>query len=179
MRINEVLEQKEWLLLENKKFDSRKGKMTYKVRNQASDIVESINYAKKLSESRVFRKEMSESYIEQIKIAEEEILPLAERLTSFRSFQESTLHDYMRLVGDKYSKRDNWYFICLDLVNMVNAWWDITDEKPANRIAWGWEKCREKDNPQAYLYGCIRNYLKRNGKFDKEEFNGIWTGRSL
>ena len=87
------------------------------------------------------------------------------------------MHDLIRAITTSKDNYRNWYFDCLELVNMVNAYWDITDEKPANRIAWGWEKCREKDNPQAYLYGCIRNYLKRNDKFDKKEFNDLWFGR--
>lgn len=176
----EIKNKKEWLQSENEKF-SQRGKLSYKVRNQLIEIIDEIEEAQDHLKwyGRVMTAEKFEQFEQDLKICEEEILPLAKHLKQYRSFQESEMHDFMRSLSSPYNTNDDLYYEFRDLVCMVNAYWDITGEKPANRIAWGWSQCRSKDNPQAYLYGCIRNYLKRNGKFDKDEFNGIWSGRTL
>lgn len=178
--LTEIKDKKEWIQSETEKF-SQRGKLSYKVRNQLIEIINEVEEAEK--HLKWYGKNMSPERFEQfekdLKVCKEEIIPLAKNLKQYKSFQESTLHDYIRVLAYEGAKREDSYYIAKSIVQMVNAYWDITDEKPANRIAWGWEKCTEKDNPMAYLYGCIRNYLKRNGKFDKDEFNGIWSGRTL
>lgn len=151
---NDFKEAKDFLQAEFAKWEDR-GKISYKIAIQVREIEADFKGTE----------------------YEAEITSLCERLTVYKPFQESDIYGLIQFITWSDDKYNNFYFDCLNLVNMVNAYWDITGEKPANRIAWGWEKCREKDNPKAYLYGCIRNYLKRNGKFDKQEFNKIWFGR--
>ena len=55
-------------------------------------------------------------------------------------------------------------FALIPVVKKINAMYCI--EKPTkapNKVAFGWNYAFSKDNPRAYLYGCIRNYLKDNG----------------
>ena len=180
--LSETKTKKEWIAAETEKFAER-GKLSYKVRNELIAIIKEIEQVDK--DLRWHKKSMSSERFEQLekdlKYCKEEILPLAENLKQYRSFQESDLHCLISnlTVWEVNNKNKNFYYDFKKLVNMVNAYWDITGEKPAHRLAWGWEKAMEKDNPRAYLYGCIRNYLKRNGKFDKDEFNNIWFGRNI
>lgn len=65
------------------------------------------------------------------------------------------------------------------LVKLVNAYWEIeTPYKPANKIAYGWKFSMKKadntgyycKNWKLYMWGCIKNYLIKNGvEFTKEE----------
>ena len=178
--LTEIKDKKDWIQAETEKFAER-GKLSYKVRNQLIEIIKEVEQVER--DLKYCKKSMKAERFEQLekdlKICQEEIVPLAKNLKQYRAFQESQIHDLARALSNPYNKKDNLYYDFRDLVCMVNAYWDITGEKPANRIAWGWSQCRDKDNPQAYLYGCIRNYLKRNGKFDKDEFNGIWSGRNI
>ncbi len=179
--LTEIKDKEEWIKTEIDKFAER-GQLSYKIRNQLAAIikeVEGAEYELKFCKEEGISTKKLEQVEKDLKYCKEEILPLAKRLYQYRAFQESQIHDLMREVSNPYNPNDNLYYRFRKLVNMVNAYWDITGEKPANRIAWGWSQCRSKDNPQAYLYGCIRGYLKRNGKFDKKEFNGIWFGSSL
>ena len=174
-KISEIIESKEWLKSEIEKFSER-GVYTYKVKNEAKELLKDIKFwedAEKYGMGKI-------TITDEIRSEFDEVTELVERLTQYRCFQESQIHCLIsNLTVWNVNDGENHYYDFLDLVRMVNAWWDITGEKPANRIAWGWEKALEKDNPRAYLYGCIRNYLKRNEKFDKDEFNDIWFGRNL
>lgn len=180
MTFEKAIDSKEWLESEFEKF-SQRGKYTYKVKNQAYEIVKVIEREESWSKNKGISKHFTETHKEEIKYGVEVIIPLAKKLLQYRCFQESDIHCLISnlTVWEVNNKNKNFYYDFKKLVNMVNAYWDITDEKPAHRIAWGWEKAMEKDNPRAYLYGCIRNYLKRNGKFDKDEFNNIWFGRNI
>lgn len=177
--LTEIKDKKEWLQAETEKFAER-GRLSYKVRNQLIEIIREVEGAEDNLKfyKKVMTSERFEQFEQDLKICKEEIIPLAKNLHQYRAFQESDIHHLISELTVWRVNEDNYYDF-RDLVCMVNAYWDITGEKPANRIAWGWSQCSSKNNPKAYLYGCIRNYLKRNGKFDKDEFNGIWSGRTL
>lgn len=72
---------------------------------------------------------------------------------------------------------NNAFFDFKKLVEQINAYWQIEEPyKPSNKIAFGWKFCMEKGNSyydkgwKLYLWGCIKNYLIRNGiEFTKEE----------
>lgn len=63
------------------------------------------------------------------------------------------------------------------LVEYINCYWDIEEPyKAPNKIAYGWKFCMDKGNSyydkgwKLYLWGCIKNYLIKNGiEFTKEE----------
>ena len=59
----------------------------------------------------------------------------------------------------------NPFFDMKQLVEMVNAWFEIDNPyKAPNKIAYGWQFAVKKgfDSFRPYLFGCIRNYLKKN-----------------
>lgn len=176
-KLVEMQDKKQWLEVEFEKFGER-GILEPAVKMELNAMIEAIEEAPKEIK---FLKRNGGNVAEfeaALSFAENELLPLAENLNQYKSLQDTDIWDLIsQLTIWTNANSDELYFKFKDLVNMVNAYWNITDEKPANRIAWGWSKCREKDNPRAYLYGCIRNYLKRNNKFDKEEFNKIWFGK--
>ena len=75
---------------------------------------------------------------------------------------------------------NNAFFDFQKLVKMVNAYWQIEKPyKPANKIAYGWKFSMDKAEGKQgyfskswklYMWGCIKNYLIRNGiEFTKEE----------
>ena len=172
--ILDAVNSKDYLTEEINKFKGGRGHYTYIVKNRAYDIKECIEREDRISKLSIVN--FTPEHMDAIAKAKEEVLPLCEDILKYRCFQESELYDIICYCTNKYTNAN--YYDFLKLVKMVNTWFDVTtEEKPANRIAWGWEKCREKDNPQAYLYGCIRNYLIRNGEFNKKEFNDIWFGR--
>lgn len=167
MRLEEAIDTKGYLTGEIAKFNGR-GHYTYIVHNYAYNVKKCIE-----SESEIKHIDTSK-HEKMVQFGMEEIVPLCDEILKYRCFQESDLWNLCNYVT---GHNDANYYDFIKLVKMVNAWFDVNDEKAPNRIAWGWEKCKEKDNPQAYLYGCIRNYLTRNGSFDKNEFNKIWFGR--
>lgn len=174
MNILEAIDSKDYLTEEIRKFKDGRGHYTYIIKNYAYDVKKCIESEDEISKISIVN--FPQEHLDRIKMAVEEIVPLADEILKYRCFQESELHDLCCYVTNKYSNAN--YYDFLKLVKMINTWFDVTsEEKAPNRIAWGWEKCREKDNPQAYLYGCIRNYLIRNGEFNKKEFNDIWFGR--
>lgn len=74
----------------------------------------------------------------------------------------------------------NPFFAFKELVDMVNAYWQIEKPyKPSNKIAYGWKFSMEKADQEngwyskswkLYMWGCIKNYLIRNGiEFTKDE----------
>jgi len=75
---------------------------------------------------------------------------------------------------------NNPFFDFKKLCDMVNAYWDIKEPyKPSNKIAYGWKFSMKKadmkngfysKNWRLYMWGCIKNYLIKNGiEFTKEE----------
>ena len=75
---------------------------------------------------------------------------------------------------------NNPFFDFQKLVKMVNAYWKIEEPyKAPNKIAWGWKFSMEKADLEngyyskswkLYMWGCIKNYLIKNGvDFTKEE----------
>ena len=75
---------------------------------------------------------------------------------------------------------NNPFFDFQKLVKMVNAYWKIkTPSKPVNKVAYGWKFSMSKaegrlgyysKNWRLYMFGCIKNYLKREGiEFTKED----------
>lgn len=75
---------------------------------------------------------------------------------------------------------NNPFFDFQKLVKMVNCYWDIKEPyKAPNKIAYGWKFSMEKaegkqgyysKNWKLYMWGCIKNYLIKNGvEFTKEE----------
>lgn len=77
---------------------------------------------------------------------------------------------------DNSGYSSNPFFDFKELVEMINCWWDISEPyKPSNKIAFGWKFCLDKDKScfykgcKLYLWGCIKNYLIRNGiEFNKD-----------
>lgn len=69
------------------------------------------------------------------------------------------------LYGDDY-KLEKSFFKFLQLVKWINAYFKIGDPyKAPNKIAYGWKFALDKGAKafRPYLYGCIRNYLNKNG----------------
>lgn len=75
---------------------------------------------------------------------------------------------------------NNAFFNFKKVVEMVNAYWKIkTPFKPSSKIAYGWKFSMSKatmengyhcKNWRLYMFGCIKNYLIKNGiEFTKEE----------
>ena len=55
------------------------------------------------------------------------------------------------------------FYMFLDYVKLINSYYDIAEpNKPANKIAWGWNKAWQKNKSKPYLFACIRNYLQAN-----------------
>lgn len=181
MDVQEAINSKDYLTEEIRKFENGRGLYTYKVKNYAYDTKKILERENRIMNNSIVVKHMEEGSEAQkwqktVASAVEEIVPLCDEILKYRCFQESELHDMTRYCTNVHSGAN--YYDFLKLVRMINTWFDVTtEEKAPNKIAWGWEKCREKDNPQAYLYGCVRNYLIRNGEFNKKEFNDIWFGR--
>ena len=179
---NEILEDRDYILSEEKKFEERGNNISYIKRNEMEEYYNAFKHEKALLEDGEYAfcgasQEVIDRQWEKIHEIEESGIEFAlRRMTNIISFDEHSIYDIVYFI-ERSNDDNNCYFRMLDLVHLVNAYWDITDEKPANRVAWGWNQCHKKESKMGYLYGCVRNYLKRNGKWDKDQFNRIWFGR--
>lgn len=178
----QILEDKDYILSEEQKFEERGNTITYIKRNEMQEYYDSYKHEKMMLEDGEYEfdgvsKEIIDKKWAMVKEIEESGLEFSlRRMTNIISIDGHNLYDLVYFFQGAKDDQ-NCYFRMLDFVNYVNAYWDITDEKAPNRIAWGWNQYHKKESPMGFLYGCVRNYLKRNGKFDKDEFNRIWFGR--
>lgn len=178
--LHNILEDKDYILSEEQKFLDRGCNISVEKRNEMEEYYDAYKHELGMMEDGEWEfLELSQEMIDKRKNMIQEIqdtnLDFAlRRMTDVISFGESKLSDYVyyfkRVAKDD---RDS-YFRMVDFVHHINAFYDITGEKAPNRIAWGWNQFHSKDVPMAYLYGCIRNYLRRNNKFDQKQFNRIW-----
>lgn len=107
------------------------------------------------------------NYINKYKIYNSTLVTLQE--------MHGTLYGLWSKENSGYS--NNAYFDFIALVKQVNAYWEIENPyKAPNKIAYGWKFCMDKGNSyydkgwKLYLWGCIKNYLIKNGiEFTKEE----------
>ena len=110
-----------------------------------------------------------------------------EYINKFKIYRNTivTIHEMNGVLRGLWDKEcsgysNNAFYDFQTLVKYVNAYWQIeTPYKPANKIAYGWKFSMEKADTKngyyskswkLYMWGCIKNYLKRNGiDFNKEE----------
>ena len=174
-----ILEDKDYIKSEEQKFVERDCNISIEKRKEMREYYDAYKRVKENLEDGEFEfmgtpQETINKLQAQVKEIKDSGLEFAlRRMSDIIAIDELTIFD--DIYAMQHSK-GNTYYVCKDLVHHINTFFDITGEKEAHRIAWGWNKFRETDNPNGYLYGCIRNYLKRNNKFDKKQFNRIWFG---
>lgn len=108
----------------------------------------------------------------------DELTPQLERVATLKpSCYFISIHGlngyYNALLADYGGYSRNPFFDALELIKALNDFYNIEPKKAPNRLAFGWEKCREKSYPDKYLASIIRNYLKDNGVFDNNEWLNI------
>ena len=76
---------------------------------------------------------------------------------------------------------DNEFFEFKELVEMINCFYEISEPyKASNKIAYGWNFALAKDNFRPYLFGCIRNYLRKNDvEFETSDLQKICCLRDI
>lgn len=178
----QILEDKDYILSEEQKFLERDCNISHKKYLEMKQYYDAYNHEIGMMEDGEWEfLELTQEMIDKRKAMIHEIqesgLEFAlRRMTGVITIGKTDIYDFVYFF-ERAKDDQNCYFRMLDFVNYVNAYWDITDEKAPNRVAWGWNQYHKKESPMGFLYGCVRNYLKRNDKFDKDEFNRIWFGR--
>lgn len=125
---------------------------------------------------------LTEADYETIETEHEEI----EYINQYKIYNSTltSLYEMNGILQGVWSKTNSGYsnnafFDFKKLVEYVNAYWQIENPyKAPNKIGYGWKFCMEKGNSNSYydkgwklyLWGCIKNYLIKNGvEFTKEE----------
>ena len=183
--LHNILEDKDYILSEEQKILDRGYNISLERKAEMKQYLSAYEYEKEMIQDGEYEfLGSSQKFIDQKKaqlkeLEDSNIIFALKRMSEIRAIGEVALHQCIEqiLMDWKYapSTKDT-YYVIKQLVDWINAYWDITGEKPSNRIAWGWSKGENMENPNGYLYGCIRNYLRRNNKFDKKQFNRIWFG---
>lgn len=180
-----LLEDKDYILSEEEKFVSRGYNISLEKKAEMKDYYGAYEHEKSYIEDGDYQLlGASQNFItkrtqELQDLEDSNIIFALKRMSEVRAVGEVALHQCIEqiLMDWKYAPNTkDTYYVIKQLVDWINAYWDITGEKPSNRIAWGWSKGESMENPNGYLYGCIRNYLRRNNKFDQKQFNRIWFG---
>ena len=181
-QLKHIIADKEYILSEEQKFLERDYNISHKKYIEIKEYRDAYTHEKEMMEDGEWEfLELSQEMIDKRKSMLQEIeesgLEFAlRRMTGVITIGETDIYDFVYFF-ERAKDDANRYYRMLDFVNHINAYWDITGEKAPNRIAWGWNQYSKKESPMGFLYGCVRNYLKRNDKFDKDEFNRIWFGR--
>ena len=93
------------------------------------------------------------------------------------------MHDlvYFKLWSASREGETNRFFDFKELVEMINCYFEIKNPyKPSNKIAYGWNFALTKDNFRPYLFGCIRNYLRKNDvEFETSDLQKICCLRDI
>ena len=178
----DLINDSEYILSENQKFSERGNTISYIKRNEMQEYYDAYTHEKAYIEDGEYEflgadQEFIDQRKTQIKKLEDtDVIFALRRMTNTISIDEHSLYDFIYFL--ERAKDDmNCYYRMQEFINTVNAYFDITGEKPVNRLAWGWNQYHKKESSMGFLYGCVRNYLKRNDKFDKDQFNRIWFGR--
>lgn len=177
-----LLEDKDYILSEDRKFSERGNTISYTKRNELEEYYNAYTHEKAYIEDGEYEfLGATQDFIEKKKaqlqsLEDSDVIFALRRMTNTISIDEHSLYDFIYFF-ERAKDDANCYFRMQEFINTVNAYFDITGEKPVNRLAWGWNQYHKKESPMGFLYGCVRNYLKRNDKFDKDQFNRIWFGR--